>query len=307
MTITLRTTTKTGCINKGAALTNSELDGNFTDLLDKINLDTLAAKTTPVDADEMGVSDSAASYVIKKITWASIRSFLFNSTTSKGTPVDADSVGLWDSAATTAATKLTWANLKAAIQFSAPSASKTTPVDADAIPLYDSAATTTATKLTWANLKTGINTALQGLALTWTAKHIFSSWMKVQQSLEKVTITAAAPSATQNFDVNTQAIEYLTSNAANNWTLNVRGDSGTTLDSKMAVGESLTISIWTTQSTAAYYQSALTIDGSAVTPKWTGGTAPTAGDISSLNIYTLTIVKTASATFTVIESKTKAA
>lgn len=34
------------------------------------------AKTTPVDADELGIADSAASYVIKKVTWANIKATL---------------------------------------------------------------------------------------------------------------------------------------------------------------------------------------------------------------------------------------
>lgn len=41
-----------------------------------------SGKTTPVDADEMGIADSAASFVLKKVTWANIKATLvaaFNS------------------------------------------------------------------------------------------------------------------------------------------------------------------------------------------------------------------------------------
>lgn len=142
-------------------------------------------------------------------------------------------------------------------------------------------------------------------AQTFTAKQTIAATQKVQQQLEKLTITAAAPAATQNFDFLTQAIQYFTTNGANNWTLNFRGDGSTSLDSLMAVGESATVSVMAAMGGTPYYASAHQIDGNAVTPKWIGGTAPAAGDASCINLYTYTIIKTAAATFTVVASKAK--
>lgn len=142
-------------------------------------------------------------------------------------------------------------------------------------------------------------------AQSFTAKQTFAATMKVQQALEKLTITAAAPAATQNFDLLTQAIQYFTTNATANWTLNVRGDGATTLDSLMAVGESVTLTVWAAMGATPYYANVFKIDSGAVTPKWVGGTAPSAGDASCINIYTYTILKTAAATFTVVASKAK--
>jgi hypothetical protein len=123
--------------------------------------------------------------------------------------------------------------------------------------------------------------------------------------LEGATITGAAPAATTQFDASTQAVEYYTTNAANNWTLNVRGNATTTLDTVMAIGQSMSITVLTTQGGTAYYQSAMTIDGSAVTPKWQNGLTPAAGNINSIDAYTFAIVKTASATFTVLASRSQ--
>ncbi|MBV5350257.1 hypothetical protein JZU71_03725, partial [bacterium] len=120
---------------------------------------------------------------------------------------------------------------------------KTPIVAADEIGYWDSISGLLR-KITWANLLSTAITAITTAANTWSLKQIFTGWMKVQQSLEKLTITAAAPSATQHLDVITQAIQYFTTNATANWTLNIRGNSGTTLDSQMAVGESLTVSVW---------------------------------------------------------------
>lgn len=123
--------------------------------------------------------------------------------------------------------------------------------------------------------------------------------------LETATITAAAPAATTHFDMLTQAVQYYTTNTANNFTVNIRGNSGTTLDSQMAIGQSMTVALLVTNGGTAYYANAFTIDGTSVTPKWQGGTAPTSGNINSIDIYSYTVVKTASATFTVFASQSQ--
>ena len=122
---------------------------------------------------------------------------------------------------------------------------------------------------------------------------------------EKTTVSATAASSTVQFDILTQGVLYYTTNASGNWTLNVRGDGSTTLNSIMATGETRTITFLATQGSTAYYQSALTIDGASVTPKWQNGIAVSSGNTSGIDIYVLTIIKTGSAAFTVLESQTK--
>jgi predicted ribosomally synthesized peptide with SipW-like signal peptide len=73
----------------------------------------------------------------------------------------------------------------------------------------------------------------------------------------------------------------------------------------MATGETITVAFLVTQGTTAYYNNAVQIDGNSITPKYQGGTAPTSGNASSIDIYQYTIVKTGSATFTVFASQTK--
>ena len=122
---------------------------------------------------------------------------------------------------------------------------------------------------------------------------------------ERTTISATAATGTVNFDASTQGTLYYTTNASANWTLNVRGNSGTTLNSIMTTGDSLTITFLVTQGATAYYASAFTIDGTSVTPKYQGGTAFSAGNASSIDAYTYAIVKTGSAAYTVFASQTK--
>lgn len=127
----------------------------------------------------------------------------------------------------------------------------------------------------------------------------------IYEAIEKASISGSALTGTVNYNFLDGAVVYYTANASANWTLNVRGDGSTTLNSVMATNDSASIVVMATQGSTAYYQSAMTIDGSSVTPKWAGGTAPTAGNASSVDIYTFTIIKTASATFSVFATQTK--
>lgn len=122
---------------------------------------------------------------------------------------------------------------------------------------------------------------------------------------ETMTVVASAAASTVNFDASTQGILYYTSNATGNWTLNVRGNSSTTLNTLMNTNDSLTVVFMATQGSTAYYQTSFTIDGVAVTPKWQGATSPAAGNASSIDVYTFTIVKTGSAAYTVFGSQTR--
>jgi hypothetical protein len=117
---------------------------------------------------------------------------------------------------------------------------------------------------------------------------------------ERMTVSATAATGTINFDADTQGVLYYTSDASADWTLNVRGSSSTTINSKLATGDSTTVAFLVTNGSTAYKHSALTIDGSAQTVKWSGGTAPAAGSASAIDAYSFTIIKTASATYTVL-------
>jgi len=120
---------------------------------------------------------------------------------------------------------------------------------------------------------------------------------------EDVNVVASAATGTINFDVETASIWYYTSNASANHTLNFRYNSSTSLDSAMATGDAITLVWLNTNGTTAYYPNTIQIDGSAVTPKVPA--AISAGNASSIDAYSFTIIKTASATFTVLETQTK--
>ena len=122
---------------------------------------------------------------------------------------------------------------------------------------------------------------------------------------ERATIAATGTTGTVNYDILTQAVLYHTSAAAGNFTVNFRGDGSNTLNNTMNTNDSMTVAFLVTNTGTPYYNNAVTIDGSSVTPEWQGGSAPTAGNASSIDVYTYTVIKTGDAAFTALAAQTQ--
>jgi hypothetical protein len=125
------------------------------------------------------------------------------------------------------------------------------------------------------------------------------------EEVTSITGTAFA-TGTNNVDALTASIYYYNVNATGSGTLNVRGNSGTTLNSILPVGASITVAAIIQNGATAFWPATFQVDGSTITPKWSGGTAPTAGNATSNDIYNYTITKTAATpTYVVWASQTK--
>ena len=123
--------------------------------------------------------------------------------------------------------------------------------------------------------------------------------------IETASIAASPATGTINIDFSTSPTVYYTSDATNDWTINVRGTSGVTLNDTLATGQIATVTFLATIGATQKRPTVFQVDGSAVTPKWMGGTAPTTGNASSIDAYTLAIIKTGSAAFTMLASQTR--
>jgi hypothetical protein len=121
---------------------------------------------------------------------------------------------------------------------------------------------------------------------------------------EEVNITAGKLSDNTNINLENGMIHYFTTTETATSTPNIRYNASTSLDSKMSVGETITVTLITTAAAAAY-SAQLTIDGSAVTENWINGSAPSDGGSSGVDLHTYNIIKTAAATFTVIANHSK--
>jgi hypothetical protein len=109
------------------------------------------------------------------------------------------------------------------------------------------------------------------------------------------------------YDVLTQAVYFQNVNLGANFTVNLRGNASTALNAALNTGESATVALITKQGNTTYYNTSVLVDGTStnVTVVYQGGSAPTAGNASSNDVYTYTALKTAASTYTVLASLTQ--
>lgn len=101
------------------------------------------------------------------------------------------------------------------------------------------------------------------------------------------------------------SIYYNSATATSVATVNIIGDSTTTLNSMMNVGETLTVTVMITNGATPQGISSVSIDGTVRTVKMLNGSDLT-GVANSITSYTFTIIKTAATpTYTVIGSKVR--
>jgi hypothetical protein len=170
----------------------------------------------------------------------------------------------------------------------------------------------TATGLEWGSDSTYAqptigSTAITSGATVTTIAGLTLSKPILAAPIERTSVSTSAATGTVTIDVNTASTLYITASSTSNWVLNVRGDGSTTLNSLLTTGDAITVAFLATQGSTAYYNTSVQIDGttSGVTVEWQGGTAPAAGNVSGIDSYVYNIIKTASATYTVLASQTK--
>ena len=142
---------------------------------------------------------------------------------------------------------------------------------------------------------TGIGANLSGI--TTTAGIKFN-----KQIFEEVNVTAGKLSDNTEINISNGQVHLFTTAESTTSTPNIMSTTGINTD--MSVGESLVVTIITTANASAYSAN-ITIDSAAVTENWIGGSAPSAGGSSGVDIHTFTIIKTGSAAYTVIGNHSK--
>lgn len=162
-----------------------------------------------------------------------------------------------------------------------------------------------------ANATPGTDYVAPGTATTFTATQTFAGTSStlsavLSDAAEPVTISAVAATGTINYDTTTQSVLYYTANASGNWVFNFRASSGTTLNSLLSTGQAITVVFLATNGATPYRPTSIQVDGTTtgVTTRWQGGAAPVAGNANSVDSYTVTIIKTGSATYSVFAAQT---
>jgi hypothetical protein len=132
---------------------------------------------------------------------------------------------------------------------------------------------------------------------------------EIDEILETVVVNSSAlTNATFQVNAKSGAVQYFNAAAqTGNWVWNLRGDgTPTLLTTMMDNNQSITFSLFVKNGATAYYPTSITVDGAApAVLRWFGGNVITAGNVNSVDCYTITVIKTASATFEVFASQSK--
>ena len=164
-----------------------------------------------------------------------------------------------------------------------------------------------ATNTSWASITSLSNATISGGTVTGTYISGGTAFNTVLTSPEEtINIIATGSSGTVNADFNTAGVTFGTANATGNWVMNLRGDSTTTLNSMIGVGQSISHIYMNTNGTGTFYPTSFTVDGSAITARWQAAGTPTAGNANSIDAYAFSLIKTATTqTYTLLASQTR--
>jgi len=122
--------------------------------------------------------------------------------------------------------------------------------------------------------------------------------------IETANVINSAPPLQANIDVKNNSFVYYTGNNPGTITINVRGDSSTTLNSMLANGQILTSVVALTNGSTGYGVN-IRVDNVTQTPRWLGNVAPTGGNSNSIDLYNISVLKTDVNTYTVLASQSQ--
>ena len=156
--------------------------------------------------------------------------------------------------------------------------------------------------------RTGVRVSAGGVTVTAGGLDVVAGGADLGGQLkEKVNITAGKLSANTNINLENGMVHYFTTAETATSTPNIMTSTGINTD--MATGDTIAVTIISAAGGTDYYSGRISIDGTlaGITTSWVGGSAPSAGGASGLDIYAYNIIKTGSAAYTVIGNLTNAA
>ena len=127
----------------------------------------------------------------------------------------------------------------------------------------------------------------------------------VSNIAETTNVYNVASTGTINYNLTDQSVLFSTVNATANFTLNLRGNATTTLDSLMANGQTVTVAYLASTGFPAFFSNTFSIDGFTRTVRWQNSIIPTAGNANSIDSYAFTVIKTSTNTYTVFGTQTQ--
>jgi hypothetical protein len=120
--------------------------------------------------------------------------------------------------------------------------------------------------------------------------------------IENCNVTAGKLSDNLTINLDNGMVHLFTTTETTTATPNIMSTAG--INTSMSNGDAITVTLITTAAAGAYCAN-IQVDGAAVTENWIGGSAPSDGGSSGVDVHTFTIIKTASETFTVLGNQSK--
>jgi len=121
---------------------------------------------------------------------------------------------------------------------------------------------------------------------------------------ERAVVSATAVNTDANCNIDSGLVHYRTANLGS--TANtVYLTSNVGVNTIMATGDIMNFTVIHAVNSSSSYINNLRIEGVDQTESWVGGSAPTDGGSSGVDIYSFTIIKTADNTYTTIGNQTK--
>jgi len=272
MAIKTRQTTATGVTNAGAPLTNAEVDNNFVELKQAVSALETAANV--------------------------LSEFEFTATAGQTVFTGSDNNGATLAVASgNSIVSLNGVILDNGSDYTASSNAGVTLTTAAAA--SDHLAVITFSTFSVADTVAASTGGTFGGALTVSGGVNVSGSSSFEEIKEKVSVDSSTTGTITHALATGPAIVFYNVDQTANRTINLTG-----ANTFLATSQSTTTVFMFKQGSTAYYPNVVQLDGSAVTPSWQGGSAPTGGNASGIDSYSITIIKTASATFTVLASQT---
>tara|TARA_B100000131_G_scaffold12909_1_gene13349 strand:+ start:212 stop:1090 length:879 start_codon:yes stop_codon:yes gene_type:complete len=119
---------------------------------------------------------------------------------------------------------------------------------------------------------------------------------------EKCNVTAGKLSDNLTINLDNGMVHLFTTAESTTAVPNIMSTVG--INTQMGTGDTIAVTLVTTANASAYC-TGIQVDGIAVTENWIGGSAPSDGGSSGVDIHSFNIIKTASETFTVIGNQSK--
>ena len=114
---------------------------------------------------------------------------------------------------------------------------------------------------------------------------------------ETVKINTTARTGTQAVNLDDGMVHYFSTNSSGTWKPNFTMSAGNDINATIAIGDVFSPTMIVAKGATTHFANAIQVDGSDVTPEFSGGAPTDGGGSGTFDVYNYTIIKTGDDTF----------